>query len=80
MLIISGLDEISDATILVEYGGISNFSFSNKILVSAGAGILTIKDKYMEQFNSLLLEYYDTGASEKLKHFLYEHALQGMNV
>lgn len=35
MLIISGLDEISDATILVEYGGISNFSFSNKILVSA---------------------------------------------
>lgn len=53
---------------------------ANKILVSSGAGILTIKDKYMEQFNSLLLEYYDTGASEKLKHFLYEHALQGMNV
>lgn len=53
---------------------------ANKILVSAGAGILTIKDKYMEQFNSLLLEYYDTGVSEKLKHFLYEHALQGMNV
>ena len=53
---------------------------ANKILVSAGAGILTIKDKYMEQFNSLLLEYYDTGAGEKLKHFLYEHALQGMNV
>ena len=47
---------------------------ANKILVSAGAGILTIKDKYMEQFNSLLLEYYDTGAREKLKHFLYEQA------
>lgn len=28
---------------------------ANKILVSSGAGIMTITDKYMEQFNSLLL-------------------------
>ena len=28
---------------------------ANKILVSSGAGIMTITDKYMEQFNSLLI-------------------------
>ena len=51
---------------------------ANKILVSAGVGIMTITDKYMEQFNSLLLNYYNTGEKEKLKHFLYENAIQGI--
>ena len=53
---------------------------SNKILLSAGAGIMTITDKYMEQFNFLLLNYYNTGAAEKLKQFLYENAIQGMKI
>ena len=53
---------------------------ANKILVSAGAGIMTITDKYMEQFNSLLLNYYNTGEKEKLKHFLYENAIQGIKI
>lgn len=47
---------------------------------SAGAGIMTITDKYMEQFNFLLLNYYNTGAAEKLKQFLYENAIQGMKI
>ena len=53
---------------------------SNKILLSAGAGIMTITDKYMEQFNFLLLNYYNTGVAEKLKQFLYENAIQGMKI
>ncbi len=53
---------------------------ANKILVSAGVGIMTITDKYMEQFNSLLLNYYNTGEKEKLKHFLYENAIQGIKI
>lgn len=51
---------------------------ANKILVSSGAGIMTITDKYMEQFNVLLLDYYNTGKSSELKQFLYENAIQGM--
>lgn len=51
---------------------------ANKILVSSGAGIMTITDKYMEQFNSLLLKYYNTGKAEELKQFLYENAIQGI--
>lgn len=56
----------------------TSLMLANKILVSAGAGIMTITDKYMEQFNALLLDYYNTGKSEKLKQFLYENAIQGI--
>lgn len=49
---------------------------ANKILISAGAGIMTITDKYMEQFNVLLLEYYNTGKSSELKRFLYDNAIR----
>ena len=51
---------------------------ANKILISVGAGIMTITDKYMEQFNVLLLEYYNTGKSSELKRFLYDNAIQGL--
>ena len=53
---------------------------ANKILVSAGAGIITIADKYMEQFNTLLSDYYNTGEKETLKQFLYDNAIQGMKI
>ena len=53
---------------------------ANKILVSSGAGIMTITDKYMEQFNTLLLNYYNTGKSEELKQFLYENAILGLTI
>lgn len=53
---------------------------ANKILVSSGAGIMTITDKYMEQFNSLLLEYYNTGESRELKQFLYDNAILGLTI
>lgn len=55
----------------------TSLMLANKILISAGAGIMTITDKYMEQFNISLLEYYNTGKSDKLKKFLYDNAIQG---
>lgn len=56
----------------------TSMTLANKILVSSGAGFLTIADKHMEQFNTLLLEYYSTGESEALKDFLYENTIQGI--
>lgn len=56
----------------------TSMTLANKILISAGAGFLTITDKHMEQFNALLVEYYNTGDSEKLKDFLYENTIQGI--
>ena len=58
----------------------TSLMLANKILVAAGAGILTITDKYMEQFNSLLLDYYNTGESGELKRFLYENAIQDIKL
>lgn len=58
----------------------TSLMLANKILISSGSGIMTITDKYMEQFNALLLNYYNTGESEELKQFLYENAIQGMTI
>jgi hypothetical protein len=58
----------------------TSLTLANKILVSAGAGILTITDQYMEQFNVLLLDFYNTGNPKALKDFLYENAIQGMTI
>lgn len=56
----------------------TSLTLANKLLIGAGAGILTITDPHMEQFNTLLLDYYNTGNSEELKQFLYDKAIQGI--
>lgn len=58
----------------------TSLMLANKILVSAGAGIMTITDCHMEEFNTLLLDYYHTGNAEALKQFLYENAILGMKI
>lgn len=57
----------------------TSMTLANKILISAGVGFLTITDRHMEQFNTLLVEYYSTGNSEALKDFLYENTIQGIS-
>ena len=57
----------------------TSMTLANKILVSAGAGLMTITDKHMEQFNTLLLHYYETGEKEELKDYLYTNAIQGID-
>lgn len=56
----------------------TSMTLANKILISAGAGIMTVTDNNMESFNILLLEYYNTGKSEKLKKFIYDNAIHGI--
>ena len=56
----------------------TSMTIANKILISAGAGILTITDKHMEEFNAHLLGYYNTGEGEQLKLFLYDNCIQGI--
>ena len=58
----------------------TSLTVANKILLNAGAGMMTIVDKNMEQFNSLLVDYYDNGNSGALKDFLYENAIQGIEL
>ena len=53
---------------------------ANKIMLAAGVGMLTITEKHMEHFNTLLVGYYDTGEAGELKDFLYENAIQGLEL
>ena len=56
----------------------TSMTVANKILLSAGAGMLTIADRHMEQFNTMLLHFYNTGEETDLKKFLYDHCIQGI--
>lgn len=56
----------------------TSLMLANKILLISGAGIMTITDKYMEEFNTNLVEYYNTGHYVKLQQFLYTYAIQGI--
>ena len=58
----------------------TSLTVANKILLSNGAGILTITDKHMEQFNTLLLEFYNTNRADELKKFLYDNAIHGLEL
>lgn len=53
---------------------------ANKIMLNAGAGMLTITEKHMEDFNRLLVEFYNTGEGTPLMDFLYENAIQGIEL
>ena len=52
---------------------------ANKILLSSGNGMITIKDNVMYEFNELLCRMYNTGNKEKLKTFIYEKAIFGLD-
>ena len=58
----------------------TSLTVANKILLNAGAGMLTISENNMEQFNAVLVEYYNSGKAESLKTFLYDHAIQGIEL
>lgn len=53
---------------------------ANKIMLQAGVGMLTITEKHMEAFNAQLLAYYDTGDVAPLKQFMYDNAIQGLEI
>lgn len=57
----------------------TSLTAANKLLVTSGCGIMTVTDKYMERFNTLLLEFYNSGEGEELKAFLYENAIFGID-
>ncbi|MFA5528681.1 MAG: hypothetical protein WC996_08730 [Peptostreptococcales bacterium] len=53
---------------------------ANKILISKGAGILSIPEKHLLKFNKLLSNFYETNDYEKISVFLYENCIHGLNI
>lgn len=52
----------------------------NKIMIENGCGVITIKEEYFKEFNSLLTEYYNTNKMKSLLEFLYNNCIFGMEV
>lgn len=53
---------------------------ANKILISNGCGIITIKEEDIREFNTLLTEYYNTNNKNKIINFLYKKCIFGMEI
>ncbi len=58
---------------------LSENSHDALLFCSVIAGMVTITDQHMERFNTLLLDYYNTGEGEQLKRFLYDSCIQGIS-
>lgn len=53
---------------------------ANKILITSGVGMLTIKENNMQRFNELLVDFYNTGTPDNVKEFLYNNAIEGITL
>lgn len=53
---------------------------ANKLLISEGKGILMIEDKYLNEFNKRLTEFYDTNDYSKIDRFIYDKCIHGMDI
>lgn len=53
---------------------------ANKILITSGTGMLTIKENNMQRFNELLVDFYNTGTPDNVKEFLYNNAIEGITL
>lgn len=58
----------------------TSLTLANKIMLEAGAGMLTITETHMEDFNRLLVGFYNTGEAGELMDFLYGNAVQGIDL
>ena len=53
---------------------------ANKIMIASGAGIIKDPDNKLEEFNTLLTEFYNTNEMEKISKFIYENCIDGINM
>lgn len=51
----------------------------NKLLIEKGRGIFSLPPEFKEDFGKLLVEYYETNNSDKIKQFIYDNCLTGLN-
>ncbi|MBD5156382.1 MAG: cell filamentation protein Fic [Butyrivibrio sp.] len=50
----------------------------NKIMIENGQGVISVSQKDIKPFYSLLVRYYETGNGAELKGFLYDNCVDGM--
>lgn len=53
---------------------------ANKILIEGGAGILTVPDNKIIEFNEELSLYYNFDNKERFKEYIYKNLIQGITI
>ena len=51
---------------------------ANKILISRGKGVLSIPEKYIQEFNIRLSKFYNTGNYSEIDSFIYDNCIHGL--
>ncbi|MGC4707211.1 Fic family protein [Enterococcus faecium] len=52
---------------------------TNKFMIENGIGVLIIEEKHIRRFNKLMIQYYETADSSKIKRFLYDNCIIGID-
>lgn len=52
---------------------------ANKIMIENGCGIIKVPDNKLESFTILLSEFYSTNNKEKIKQFIFDNCIDGIN-
>ena len=47
-------------------------------MIENGCGIIKVSDENLEEFNKLLTEFYTTNNKQKIKEFLYNKCIYGI--
>ena len=50
----------------------------NKVMIENGLGIITVSQKDIKPFYALLVDYYTSNDNSKIKKFLYDNCIDGM--
>ncbi|MCC8170029.1 MAG: cell filamentation protein Fic [Oscillospiraceae bacterium] len=51
----------------------------NKIMIENGMGIISVKQKYIQDFYKLLIDFYETNDPAYIKRFVYDNCIDGLN-
>ena len=51
---------------------------ANKIMIENGCGIIKVPDNKLKDFTILLSEFYSTNKKEKIKQFIFENCIDGI--
>lgn len=51
---------------------------ANKIMIENGCGIIKVPDNKLEEFTTLLSEFYTTNEKEQFKQFIYDNCIDGI--
>lgn len=51
---------------------------ANKLMIENGCGIITVKEEYINEFNKLLTDYYNTNNDKEIIDFIYNNCIYGI--